>query len=323
MPNWISAFDLSPIEAAANRRLSVMFNPDDLWPMNLGASAGDAIAASRVQAIRDAYGSLVPAAAYFSHDAGWGQLSLQARWLYPQAGADENKTIVRDSRPPGAGEVGFFAKLNGHATWTGGLAGQFAAAVHLDEPTNAADLLSRGRYLFRAGDGGSAAASKDLPEGLWYPPAVARDGADELHSWFGGGQWLWPANGQGGVLGPRGRDVTVRSATLRLLPQGANVKLKLYHCLRAVDPDNLTWANYAAGQAWATPGGTGAADATLLASLSLTNNAWTEHAMSDLAQQMFDGDAEPTFMIAPDENTGWPDEPTHIQAELSIDFELG
>ena len=37
---------------------------------------------------------------------------------------------------------------------------------------------------------------------------------------------------------------------------------------------------------------------------------------------MADGDAEPTFMIAPNAETGWGYDPTHVQIELVVDFDL-
>jgi len=77
--------------------------------------------------------------------------------------------------------------------------------------------------------------------------------------------------------------------------------------------------------AWQTPGGTGANDATHLADFELTNNTWTEYADAGLAallQDIFDGDAEPTFMLAPNEQTGWGDDPIHVEVELVVDFDL-
>ncbi|MDD4892081.1 MAG: hypothetical protein PHU85_19335 [Phycisphaerae bacterium] len=321
----IHAADIVELRAAIDRRLKVVFDPDHRWPMELDAAAGDWISCAHIEAIRDGFAALVPAASYFVHDAGWWQDSVWARWLCPRAGGDEDKIIVPDARPPGAGELGFFAAVNGGEAWTGSPAGAFPAAVYVNEPRDATLLLTRGRYIFRAGDGGGAAASKDLPEGLWYPPAVARDGNDELHSWFGGRQWLWPTDGAGGYLGPRGQGLTVRSATMRLLPEGRDLKVKLWHCRRNVNPASFSWTQFDAdaGLSWSTPGGTGAGDATQLASLDLVDSTWTElTGLTPLLQQMFDGDIEPTFMLTPDEDTGWPDEPTHVQVELVVDFDL-
>lgn len=315
----IHAADVNELEAAINRRLKVMFG-GGVWPVDFAVAAGEPIAGDAIAAIRAGFGSLMPAGGYFVHSAGWEQLSLWAQWLYP-AGGDEDKIVVPDGKPPGGGEVGFFAKLNGQAGWTGGLLGA-PAAMHINEPRDAAAMLCRGRYTLRVGDGGAARASKDLPGGLWYPPAVARDGSDAMHSWFGGRQWLWPDDGTGGCLGPRGQGVTVRSARLRLRPQGDDAKIALYHCKRNVNTSAFSWTHYDSDQtlAWATAGGTGSADADLLANLELRDGIWSERDVAGLAQQMFDGQAEPTFMIAADEETGWPDDPTHIDVELVIDF---
>lgn len=319
----IYAVDVSELQAVINRRLKVMFDTGGNWPIDLGVSVGQFIASSPITAVRNAFAALLPAGSYFVHSAGWDQLSMWAQWLYPVAGADENKIIVADGKPPAAGEVGFFARLNGQTNWTGQFSNAAPAAVHINEPRDAAALLCRGRYTFRVGDGGAAQASKDLPEGLWYPTAVARDGTDELHSWFGGRQWLWPSDGAGGYLGPRGQGVNVRSATLRLQPQGDDVKVKLYHCKRNVNPENFSWQQYdaEAGLNWAAPGGTGSGDADLLGNLELTDGDWSEKSVTSLVQQMFDGQVEPTFMLAPNEDTGWPDEPTHVAVELIVDFD--
>jgi hypothetical protein len=322
---FIRAVDVNELESAIDRRLKAMFDPGSPgcpWPLDFAVAPGAAIASSTRTAMRTGFDALLPYGQYLVHDAGWEQLSMHCRWLYPVSGADEDKIIVRDSKPPVEGEVGFFAKLNGGVGWTSG-PGE-VAAVCINEPRGAAAMLSRGRYLFRAGDGGSAKASRALPGGLWYPPAVARDGADELHSWFGGRQWLWPSDGTEGWFGPRGQDLAVRSATMRLLPQGGDARIRLYHCLRNVNAADFSWTEYDAQAelSWASPGGDGSGDAEHIADFALLDNQWITHDLTDLAADMFAGQAEPTFMIAPDEQTGWPDEPTHVQVELVIDFDL-
>lgn len=325
---WIAAADVNELEAAMNRRHRLMVNPAGDWPLDFDVAAGQAAMAAAIQAARDGADSLLPAGGFFSHASGWWQLSTYAWWLCPQGGTDEDKFIVPDARPPGPGEVGFFAKLNGATGWTDAPAsGGPIRAVHVNELRDAAALLRRGRFVLRVGDGGDAKASRALPGGLWYPPAVARDGTDAMHSWFGGRDWLWTSDGGAGWLGTRDAGVTVRSSMIRLKPAGADVKLKLYHCKRAVNAANFSWTQYdaAAGLNWASAGGTGAADATHLADLELTADTWTEHSDATLAavlQQMADGDAEPSFMIAPDEQTGWGSNPTHVQIEVVLDFEL-
>ena len=325
----IRAVDISELAPAINRRLRVMFNPGApaiAWPIAIPAAADEPVAAGPIAAARQAFDTaLLPTGSWFAADSGWQQLATNCHWLLPTAGPDANNVIVRDAKPPAGGEVGFFAQLNGQNQWTGPNLGQSpVSAMHINELRDAAAMLSRGRYLFRPGDGGFAQASKPLPTGLWYPPAVARDGDDELHSWFGGRQWLWPGDGAGGYFGPRGQQLVVRSAIMQLLPQGADAKIALYHCLRNVNGDNFSWTNWddSAGQAWAAPGGAGAGDAEHLADLDLVSNTWASLDLTSLAGQMFAGQAEPTFMIAPNENTGWPNEPTHVLIEWTIDFDL-
>jgi hypothetical protein len=328
----IRAVDVSELGTAINRRLRVMFDPAAqadptlAWPITIAAAAGQPAASGPIISARQAFDTaLLPTDSSFASDSGWQQLSTICQWLFPAAGASENAIIVRDAKPPGDGETGFFAHINGQAQWTDPVIAQTpVATVHVNELRDAAAMLSRGRYLFRAGDGGFAKASKPLPTGMWYPPAVARDTTGEMHSWFGGRQWLWPSDGAGGNFGPLGQQLVVRVATMRLLSQGADAKIALYHCLRNVNGDNFSWTHWdvSAGLAWGSPGGTGAGDAEHLADLNLINNTWSSLDLTGLAVEMFAGLAEPTFMIAPNEDTGWPSEPTHILVEWTIDFDL-
>jgi len=326
--DWIAAADVSELGPAINRRLKIHYNPGGVWPMSTAVAPGDWAEASPLIAARSAIEALVPAGAYFLHAGGWGQLSTLTYWLYPEAGADEDKLIVRDSKPPDAGEVGFFAKLNGGSGWTGSLTGQAIRAVHVNEPRDAIRLLRRGRFKLRVSDGGDAKASRSLPGGLWYPPAVARDDEDEMHSWFGGRTWLFASDGAGGSFGLRTANVTVRdTSVMRFKPVGSDVKAKLYHCMRNVNTSSFSWTEYdaAAQLSWSSPGGVGGADSAHLVDLDLTNNTWTEFSGSTLTallQDMVDASAEPTFMMTPDEETGWGDDPTHIEVELTLDFEL-
>ncbi|MCG3180551.1 MAG: hypothetical protein BIFFINMI_02913 [Phycisphaerae bacterium] len=309
---WIAAADVSELGAAVDRRIRLMFDPNGDWPSQIAATGGEWITAGPLETARGVLADAVPTTSYFAHDSGWEQLNTLCSWLWPQADADENKAIVNSSSP-GGGEVSFFGKLNGGTTWTGELSGARPAAAPINELRDAARMLRRGRYTLWVGDGGAAKASKALPGGLWLPPAVARDGDDEMHSWFGGRDWLWVDDGEDGWLGPRGQSVTVlESSRLRLKPLGSNRKVKVYHS-RYVDPDGFTWA---AGQA---------ATGDHITDLELTNNTWTEYgseALTGLLQEMADGGAEPSFKLAPDEATGWGDDPTHIAVEVVVEFEL-
>ena len=241
----IAAVDINDLQAAVNRRLKLMFDParpDLPWPADLAVATGQLARAQPILTARQAFATMLPQWSWFPHDSGWGQLSEYCQWLCPQAGPDEDKIVVPDDCVFYEDEVGFFSKLNGRSDWASLIEpGGWAAAADINELRDAAALLARPRYRLRVGDGGAAKASKPLPGGLWYPPAVARDGSDELHSWFGGRPWLWTDDSAGGFLGTRGQSATVRSAALRL-----------YHCQRPVNPASFSWTHYDddAGLAW-------------------------------------------------------------------------
>ncbi|MCG3179671.1 MAG: hypothetical protein BIFFINMI_02012 [Phycisphaerae bacterium] len=309
----IYAVDSTEIRDAADRRLKVMFNPAGKWPIPSTAAVGAAIDDQNMAKVRDGFLAAVPLWGYFAGESSWWQLYTLRAWLYPVTGPDEDKWITSGSQTD---MVNFFAAINGGAGWTGSVGvGQPVRAVHINEPRDAAALLSRGRFVLRVGDGGEARASSgDLPGGLWYPPAVLRDGAREMHSWFGGQVWMWKPDGASGWFGTRGQSATVRSTSkIRLKPLGSNVKLQLYHSAAPLAEGEFTWAE---GQA---------ATGQHIADFDLTDNTWTEWsspAFLSLLQQMADGAAEPSFKIAPNEQTGWPDEPTHVDVEVWVDFDL-
>ena len=91
------------------------------------------------------------------------------------------------------------------------------------------------------------------------------------------------------------------------------MRLKLDHCNAPLAEGEFTWAE---GQA---------ATGQHIADFDLTDNVWTEWSDEDfiaLLQAMADGAAEPSFKIAPNATTGWPDEPTHVDIEVVVDFDL-
>jgi hypothetical protein len=67
------------------------------------------------------------------------------RWLWPEADADEDKPITLADPPP-AGEVNFFAKMNGTGSWTDLIpAGTWLRALHLNKLRWSCETLRRGR----------------------------------------------------------------------------------------------------------------------------------------------------------------------------------
>ena len=190
------------------------------------------------------------------------------RWLWPEADADEDKPISLDDPPP-AGEVNFFAKMNGSdpANWTEPVVlHQPIRTVHLNELRWAIEHLVRGRWRWPIYPvDGLLSLLPDMP---WISDCIANNGTDELRS-------LGPVLIRSADALPLGlSDVTVRSARLELTTD-VDCTVEVYRCLRPIDwdPADLpTWNQYdpSANLAWQTPGGLGAADAQYIGQVALT-----------------------------------------------------
>jgi len=101
--------------------------------------------------------------------------------------------------------------------------------------------------------------------------------------------------------------------------------VEAYRCKRPIDfvTDPPTWNEYdpSASAGWATPGGTGAADAVLIGSVTLTANApgsISNTALQSALQAMVDG-AEQNFLLRRSD-TGV--ETIAITASLTVEFDL-
>lgn len=239
-------------------------------------------------------------------------------WLWPIAGADENKVLV--PWDPEAGEVALFEKLNGTSNWTNPVltGGQSPArAVHFNELRQAVEWIRRGRwqlpiYL-------SAGIFSLLPNTPWLGESIANNGVNELRS-IG---FALARTADQPALGLT--NVAVRSATRIELTADTDCQVEIYHCLREIDfaGDPPTWNEYDPSEyaAWAEPGGTGQGDATFIGSLSLTADVTgqlSNAALASAVQAMIDG-AQQDFLIRRGD-TG--SETIGISGELFVEFDL-
>ncbi len=238
-------------------------------------------------------------------------------WLWPVAGADENKILVAAN--VGGGEVGLFAKLNGGSDWTDpALTGGQSAirAVQFNELRQAVEWTRRGRWRLPIYLPGGIFSM--MPNTSWIGDSVANNGTDELRS-------------VGFVLArttdspPRGlTNVTTRSTTKIELTADTTCQVWIYHCLRTIDfADPPTWNEYdpSASTPWASPGGSGAGDANYIGVMNLTANVagqLSNAALTNAVQAMIDG-SEQNFLVRRSD-TG--PETIGISGELTIEFDL-
>jgi len=238
-------------------------------------------------------------------------------WLWPVAGADENKILVA-SDPAGA-EVGLLDQLNGSGDWTDAdLAGGAAVrAVHFNELRQAIEWIRRGRWALPVYFSGGIFSM--LPNTPWIGDCIANNGADELRSI--------------GLVLARTADsparglvaVTALPATRIDVTADTDCTVELYRCCRAIDftADPPTWNEYdpSASSAWTAPGGAGAGDAVFIGSLALTANVTgqlSNAALVAAVQALIDG-AEQNILIRR-ADTG--SQTIGVAAELVVAFEV-
>ena len=239
-------------------------------------------------------------------------------WLWPVADADENKTLVVMN--PGSGEVAFFSKLNGTSYWTDVTmtAGQSSVrAVHFNELRQAVEYIRRGRWRLPIYLSGGIFSQ--LPDTPWIGSSIANNGTNELRC-------VGFVRARTTDTPPLGlTNVTARSATKIELTADTTCNVEIYHCLRTIDftGDAPTWNKYdpSASASWATPGGTGAGDATYIGAMSLTANVTgqlSNAALVTAVQNMIDG-SEQNFLIRRSD-TGY--QTIAVSGELTVEFDL-
>ena len=239
-------------------------------------------------------------------------------WLWPVAGADENKVLVASD--PGSGQVGLMEKLNGTQDWTDPtLAGgeDFARAAHFDELRQAIEWITRGRWRLPVYLAGGIFSM--LPNTPWIGDSIANTGAHELRT-VGFVAARTADTPPLGLLG-----LTVRSATRLDVTADTDCQVEIYRCLREIGfaADPPTWNEYdpSASATWATPGGTGSGDAIYIGALDLTADVTAQlsnAALTSAVQAMIDG-AEQNFLIRRSDSGP---ETVGISAEVSIEFDL-
>ncbi len=239
-------------------------------------------------------------------------------WLWPVADADENDILVATN--PQAGEVALLDKLNGLGHWTDSplVAGQTnVRAVHFNELRQAIEWITRGRWRLPVYL--TAGLFSVLPNTSWIGESLANNGTDELRC-------VGFAVARTADSPPLGiTNAAVRSDTKLELTADTDCQVEVYHCLRTIDfvDDPPTWNEYdpSASASWATAGGTGQADATLLGSINLTANvtaALSGAALTSAVQAMIDRD-EQSFLLRRSD-TG--PETIAVSTELVVEFDL-
>jgi len=234
-------------------------------------------------------------------------------WLWPVADGNENDELTR---------VLLFSKLNGGDDWTDPTptAGQTGIkAVHFNELRQVVEWIRRGRweadiYFF----GGIFSAA---PDSTWAPWSVANNGTHELRS-------VGCTSIRNDETPPRGlTNLTVRSSSKIRITVDTACSLGVYHCLRDVpcsEETGPTWNEYdwAAGKAWAAPGGLGPGDSSYIGSMSGLGAGETgEISGEDVAsafQDMVDG-AEQNFLVR---RTDTGPETITITGEIIVEFDL-
>jgi len=219
-------------------------------------------------------------------------------WLWPVAGADENKVIVSGAQGVGEDEVGLFQKLNGTATWTDESLnpGQtHIRAVHFNELRQSVEWIRRGRWempiYFAAG------IFSPLPDTPWLSEAIANNGMHELRN-LGFAFCRTDHSPSRGLT-----DVAVRVSSSIQITADADCVADLYRCHASLefvnDPPTWNESDPSAPIAWSSPGATGAGDATYLGCLNLAAGvpaSLSNDAVRASLQAIVDG-AEQNFLI--------------------------
>ena len=241
-------------------------------------------------------------------------------WLWPVAGDDENKVLVSGAGGVGAGEVGLFQKLNGTASWTDPQlqAGATAVrAVHWNELRAGIESVRRGRWEMPVYF--SAGLFSVMPNTPWYGEAIGNNGTDELRS-IGFARLRTADTPPWGIV-----SATVRGESALALTADTDCSVQVYRCLRplAFEADPPTWQEYDPSEslAWATPGGLGGADATLLGELTLTADepgSLSCAALTAALQAMVDG-GEQNFLVRRSDSGA---ETIGVTGQLTVAFDL-
>jgi hypothetical protein len=239
-------------------------------------------------------------------------------WKWPEADADEGKTIV--AGPAGAGEVSLFAKLNGSSGWTDATLTPGVSpirALHVNELRQVVRWLRRGRWTLPVYF--SAGVFSMMPDTPWLGEAIANNGSAELRS-LGFSLLSTDETPARGLV-----NVAVLDGTRLDLSVDTGCTVDVARCLRALAfvDDPPTWNEHdpSASGGWDSPGGMGAGDAAAVGSLALSAGvagSLSGPAVTAAVQAMVDG-APPNWLVRR-ADTG--SETVTITGELVVEFEL-
>ena len=243
------------------------------------------------------------------------------QWLWPLAGADENKVIVSGLSGVGDGEVSLLGKINAAGNWSdAALApGQSPVrAAHFNELRQAVESLTRGRWVMPIYIG--CGIFSILPDSRWMGGIIGNNGGDECRQVCEIS--LQTASG-GHTLGPG--NVIVRPSSTIAITTDTACTVEVYRCLRDIDSanDGPTWNKFRpdAGIAWGQPGGLGAGDAELIGVLDCTSNQpaiLSGQAVAAALQAMIGG--QPQIVTVRRSDSGY--ETIAVSGELTVEFDL-
>lgn len=234
-------------------------------------------------------------------------------WLWPEADSDEDKRII--TAAPEAGEVNFFARMNGTSGWTDPAldASTYIRTIHMNEMRWGIEHLRRGHLrvpiYFTAG------LLSLLPDDAWVGETLANNGTDELRS--AGYAILSIADSP-----PRGlADVAVRGTSEIRITASEDCTVELGRCIREIDfaDDPPTWNKYAPNQglSWDTPGGDYVSLGTIALAAGVPGVLAGQTVQAAL-QEMVDG--APQNFLARRADTGY--ENIQIAVEAAVEFDL-
>ncbi len=315
--------DATELAAAVNRRRLLTYQPEHEFSSHIAAGAFvragtfDSAEAPPFENLRAALDDGVLAAPT-GQLGGTPPTPGEMVWLWPEADADEGKTIV--AGPADAGEVSLFEKLNGGSDWTDAtLIGGATPirAVHLNELRQVVRWLRRGRWTlpvyFAAG------IFSVMPDTPWLGEAIANNGTDELRS-LGFALLSTDETPARGIAAA----AVLPGTRLELLADVA-CTVEVGRCLRELDfvNDPPTWNEHdpSASASWDAPGASGSGDVESIGSVVLSANgpgSLSGAALRSAVQAMVDG--APPNLLAARQDTG--SETIAITGELVVEFEL-
>ncbi len=305
--HWIARSDEDELAQAINRRRLLTYQSEETF------TASQAVETAPLIALREQIVSLLSAP---TGSLGGSPATPELMdWLWPVDDGDEDKTVV--ASPAGAGEVNLFDKLNGASGWTDPsvAGGDSVRAVHCNEPRQAIEWQSRGRWelpiYFSAG------IFSMLPDTPWLGEHIANNGSDELRAMG----FAMLRDGTSPTLGLT--NVSARASSQLEITADTDCQIEIYHCIRPLDftTNTPTWNQHLPPSSWASPGGLGSGDTTNIGSMTLSAGVagtLSTSALQSTLQNMIDGQEQNLLVRRSD--TGY--ETINITGKIRVDFDL-